>query len=332
MAEIVRRIFLAAITLAITSPTLRAVTVTPGNVLAAYGRTIFEVNTSGAIVQKIDVPFITNGETLGDLVYDPAGYIHVRTNAFTFPCCASLIASYNLATDQWTSTQVPIFQSGIADLELFQFGPTLYTESNKFDLPTRTSFNVRPTMHFDHQDASARNLTLGRDKNFYATWNFTPASLLYRIDPYTYEQVGFGLTSSNPLENGPNFYGIAVKENGDYYGVTFLGRILAFRNDGTFLRSSDLIGRAPGDLSLSSQGLLAFGQSAVGDSVGHLAIFNQELSLLANVTLVSLSGGTVYTTFVELPEPVGWSLLCVTGAMMSQRRGRRRIPRSNLAR
>lgn len=286
----------------------------PGNILVTYNSRIYEITTVGDIRQSFSVPAITPDASrrLGDIVYDPAGFIHVRINSASVPC---LISTLNVYTNTWTNTPVSNFSSGGRDLEMAQLGGKLYTERNQFDLSTRTSVNIKPTMHFTHPQDSGQNITLGQDGYFYATSDFTPATEIYRIDPTTYEQVGDGLGTVNPAGERLNVLGMAVKLNGDYYVADFRGRVFAFSQASTYIANSVAIGEGPADLSLSSAGLLAFGQSDVGDNFGTFAVLNQNLQVLAQVTLQSSSiTDAMYTTFVEVPEPHSLLLACCSAA------------------
>jgi hypothetical protein len=303
------RFFLAVAVLAVSTNLAMPASVTPGNILAGFSNRIYEVTTAGAIVQTFQVPgiFQYSGRTMGDLVYDPAGSLHVRINsASTDVCCSSLISSFDLASETWTSTPVNNYNSGGLELEFAQLGNKLFTESNQFDLSTRISVNVSPNMHFSHPDARAENLTLGSDGYFYATWNFTRADTLYRIDPVTFQQIGNGLSTRSPTESGPHVTGLAVKPNGDYYVVSFQSAVYAFKQDQTFISKTVIpnLDNGAGDLSLRKDGFLAFGQSSVGQSSGMLNILNPQLQLVAQVYLSSFSEkSSVYTTFIEVPEP-----------------------------
>jgi hypothetical protein len=278
--------------------------VTNGNILATYGNLIYEVTTSGVVVQSFPVPAVMpqTGRALGDIVFDPTGVIHVRINSASGgACCSSLTSSFDLATETWTDSPVSNFNPGIYNLELSRLGNTLYTEFDQFNLTSRTSSNVRPSMNFTHPDERAENLALGRDGFFYATSNFNPAAAVYRIDPVTYSQVGPALTTAGLR---PHILGMAVNANGDYNVVDFEGRVLAFTRDSTFIRQTSAFGRGPGDLSLSAEGLLAFGQSSVGDPQGTLIILDQNLQPRAQVAFLSSSlTDAIYTTFIEVPEP-----------------------------
>jgi len=286
-----------------------AATVTNGNILATYGNLIYEVTTSGIVVQAFPVPAIVpfTGRALGDVVYDPAGIIHVRINsASSGACCSSRISSFDLATETWTDTPVSNYNAGGYNLELARLGNTLYTEFDQFNLTTRRSTNVRPFMDFTHPDDRAENLALGRDGYFYATSDFFPAPGIYRIDPVTYRQVGPALTTVNPSGERLHILGMAVNANGDYNVAESEGRVFAFSRDSTYRGQSSAFGRAPADLSLSAEGLLAFGQSSVGDPQGTLVILDQNLQPRAQVTFLSSSlTDAIYTTFIEVPEPPG---------------------------
>ena len=316
MRYTIGRFLLAATVLVIWTHRARPASVTPGNILAGFSNRIYEVTTGGQIIQTFQVPgiFEFSGRTMGDLVYDPAGWIHVRINsASTNECCSSLISSFNLAAETWTSTAVNNYNAGGLNLELAQLGNKLFTERNQFDLGTRTSVNVSPNVNFGHPQARAENLTLGADGYFYATWNFTRADKLYRIDPVTFNQVGGALSTSSPLESGPDVTGLAVKPNGDYFVVSFQSAVYAFKQDQSFIGKTVIpnLDNGAGDLSLRNDGYLAFGQSSVGQSSGTLNILNPQRQLVAQVQLSNFSAkSSVYTTFIETPEPCGAAILC----------------------
>jgi len=271
---------------------------TPGNIIVSSSNNLYEVNSSGQIIQQIEIPSAGNTvESARDIAFDDEGNIHVYNGTFS-----PTLSTYYTASESWTHRSINGFNTinnirygGIDTFKNYVFltdmsNPTDDTQGViRYDLESETY--VRFAESIEPVD-----LVLGLDGLLYVLSSGVNFITVY--EPSTLSLVKSFNTTGLQGSSGPS--SIAVDSESNIYIGNTDGDIQRVDADSnlvktvTLYRDNELTGSVS-DVNLREDGILGL-SGRFGE------IYLEEAQLLNNSVTAdfSVTNTNSFLTFVPL--------------------------------
>ena len=281
----------------------------PGHVLVVngYQRQLQEYTTEGELVQTIDIPRPDHWRrTLGDVVVDSVGRIHVATIP-PYRHVHSYLSTFDPNLDEWTHLEIPPER----------FSNRLNREdrvSIRDDLVLARGVIIDlSTMEFRrYQDWYRGGVTpiLGPDGLMYAVNGGSPQAHLRRKLPFNYSHPDFGYDEIILRDSDgrrPHIFGLAFSSTNDLLAADAHGSLYSYGPDFRLNHQIDTGLWRLQDIEISESGVVV-----ATNRSGEIVFSNAKLESF-RVQQIGRSSDPLFVTFVPtlIPEPESASLsLC----------------------